>query len=403
MTITNWGSVKDFASTAIRVPPATGVNHARLRAHNERLVLTLLRRHGALSKAEITRRTGLSAQTISVINRALENDLLVQRGNPVRGKVGQPSIPMMLDPDGAYSIGLRIGRRSADLALMDFVGTTRRKIRLTYAYPTPQRILDFIRNDLPTLKTEISENNRERIIGIGIGAPFQLYNWLDRLGAPSKQMSKWRDFDLKQAVHELTGLETVLVNDATCACLAEQAVGVGREIADYAYIFVGSFIGGGIVMNHSVQTGSTGNAGAIGPIPSPTNTNQHAQLIDTASLYLLERELVAHNFDPTLLWEQSTDWTIFEPHLSNWMSATAPAIARAILTICSVIDFPSIIVDGAFPPAVRTALVNAVGAEIKVSNNDGIFVPKIIEGTVGAEARAVGASMLPIFSRFAPE
>ena len=54
---------------ASRGQDAGGANLSRVRAHNERLVLTLLR-SGAHSRAELARRTGLSAQTISQIVRA---------------------------------------------------------------------------------------------------------------------------------------------------------------------------------------------------------------------------------------------------------------------------------------------------------------------------------------------
>src|SRR5215475_6756558 len=82
-----------------RILDSGGANQIRVRAYNERLVLSLVRRHGALSKAEIARRTGLSAQTVSVIMRALEKDGLLERGEPIRGRVGQPSIPMRLNAD----------------------------------------------------------------------------------------------------------------------------------------------------------------------------------------------------------------------------------------------------------------------------------------------------------------
>ena len=59
--------------------PSGGANQTRVRAYNERLVLSLVRRHGSQSKAEITRRTGLSAQTVSVIMRSLEKDGLLRR------------------------------------------------------------------------------------------------------------------------------------------------------------------------------------------------------------------------------------------------------------------------------------------------------------------------------------
>ena len=83
-----------------------GTKQADLRAYNERLLLSLIRRHGSLTKAETSRLTGLSAQAISVIIRRLEEDGLVQRGKVLRGKIGQPSTPMALAADGAFSLGV---------------------------------------------------------------------------------------------------------------------------------------------------------------------------------------------------------------------------------------------------------------------------------------------------------
>ena len=61
-----------------------GSNQASLRAYNERLVLSLVRRQGGLAKADIARATGLSAQTVSVIMRGLEADGLLVRGTPIK-------------------------------------------------------------------------------------------------------------------------------------------------------------------------------------------------------------------------------------------------------------------------------------------------------------------------------
>ena len=115
-----------------------------MRAHNERLVLSLVRQHGALSKSDIARVTGLSNQTVSVIMRSLENEGLLLRGEPVRGRIGQPSVPMSLAADGAFFLGLKIGRRSADLMLVDFLGTVRATRRQVYRYPTPTNVTAFV-------------------------------------------------------------------------------------------------------------------------------------------------------------------------------------------------------------------------------------------------------------------
>ena len=70
--------------------PRGGPTSPACATHNERLVLSLVRRHEALAKSDIARMTGLSAQTVSVIMRALERDGLLLRGDPLRGRVGQP-------------------------------------------------------------------------------------------------------------------------------------------------------------------------------------------------------------------------------------------------------------------------------------------------------------------------
>src|SRR5215510_12188905 len=98
---------------------ARGTNQSGVRLYNERLVLSLVRRHGSLPKAEIARLTGLSPQTVSVIVRQLEGDGLLLKKRPQRGKVGQPLVPFSLNPEGAYFVGIKIGRRSGDLILID--------------------------------------------------------------------------------------------------------------------------------------------------------------------------------------------------------------------------------------------------------------------------------------------
>jgi hypothetical protein len=89
-----------------------GSSQGGLRQYNERVVLQAIRLHGALPAAEIARLTQLTAQTISLMSKRLTDDGLLLRGAPVRGKVGQPSLPLSLNPEGAYSIGIKVGRRS---------------------------------------------------------------------------------------------------------------------------------------------------------------------------------------------------------------------------------------------------------------------------------------------------
>src|SRR5689334_12817708 len=119
-----------------------GADQAGVRLYNERLLLSLVRRFGPLSKVEVARLTGLSVQATSAIMNRLQADGLLRREAPLRGRVGQPTIPMSIDPEGAYSFGFKIGRRSCELALVDFRGVVHERARRTYAFPTPAMILE---------------------------------------------------------------------------------------------------------------------------------------------------------------------------------------------------------------------------------------------------------------------
>jgi len=376
-----------------------GSSPADVRVHNEQLVLTLVRRRGALAKAELARLTGLSPQTASVIMRKLEEDGLLARGTPVRGRVGQPSIPMTLAPDGAFSLGLKIGRRSVELVLMDFVGRVRATRRLRYAWPLPDAVLDFAHREIAALLADLTSVQRARIAGLGIASPFELWNWADEVGAPQGEMDAWRAVDLIAVLEGELPFPVFLQNDATSACVAEVVFGRGSAFQDFFYFFIGFFVGGGVVLNGGVFTGSGGNAGAIGSMPVPARGKKPIQLIDAASVHLLETRLKAANIDPSPLWLQPENWDGFGKHLDGWIAEIAPSLAYAIAATSSVIDFPAVIIDGAFPPSVRRRIVSSTAKSMAELDLAGIQPPAIVEGEVGQNARAIGGACLPLLNR----
>ncbi|NKL95881.1 ROK family transcriptional regulator [Rhizobium leguminosarum] len=380
--------------------PAGGANQVRVRAYNERLVLSLVRLYGALSKADIARRSGLSAQTVSVIMRVLEKEGLLSRGDPVRGRVGQPSIPMHLNPDAVYSFGLKMGRRSADLVLMDFVGRIRMQLHRTYSYPLPDEILAFVTSGIRELEERLDDKQRGRIAGLGIAAPFELWNWAEEVGAPAGAMEVWREIDLQAEIAARVSHPVFLQNDATSACGAELVFGVGPSYPDFVYFFIGSFIGGGIVLNSAIFSGRTGTAGAIGPLPVRGKDGETKQLLEIASIFVLENMLRERGIDPEPLWYSADGWVDFGEPMEAWIQDSAKALAQAIVAAASIVDFSAAVIDGGFPDWVRSRVVQATIDEAAKLDLQGVVMPEIIEGAVGAQARAIGGASLPIFARY---
>ena len=382
-------------ATALR-----GTNQSGMRDHNERLVLSLVRRHGALAKSDIARMTGLSAQTVSVIMRGLEEEGLLERGAPVRGKVGQPSIPMSLAAEGAFFVGLKVGRRSADLVLTDFRGRMRAARRRVYRYPTPDTVVGFVKEAVPALAGELPPALRGRIMGMGVAMPFQLWNWVSVLGIPQEEMDAWRARDIGAELGAVLGLPVYVQNDATSACGAELIFGTGERPKDFLYFYFGTFIGGGLVMNGQLFLGRTGNAAAVGSIQVPAPGGGTRRLIDLASMSVLAEAMEAAGEGSDHLWNQHDRWDVSEPLLSAWLTQAAGALAHATLAAAALLEVQAVLIDGWMPVGVRAELVRRTEAALLGLDLAGIDPPVIREGTVGADARALGAAAIPLSQRY---
>ena len=377
-----------------------GTTQTGVRLYNERLILSLIRLHGQLPKAEMARLTGLSAQTVSVIVRQLEADGLLKRRTPQRGKVGQPLVPFELDSNGAFSIGLKVGRRSGDLMLLDLAGKVRHTIHRPYSFPSPAEMMGFVTSGVEELVSGLSAEQRARISGMGIAAPFELWNWAEDVGAPADVLMAWKDFDLQAEIAKLFSWPIHFCHDASAACAAELLFGHGRDLQDFAYFYMGYFIGGGVVLNGSLYLGRHGNAGAFASLPVTSASGRSEQLVHSTSLAALERDIRREGGDPEVLWRDPAEWRGAGPALDRWLARAARDVATAAAGVMAVLDCSAIIIDGAVPLGVRSRFVEAVQQALTHVDCQGLAAFPVLEGSVGGDARALGAASLPLFDNF---
>ena len=111
------------------------------------------------------------------------------------------------------------------------------------------------------------------------------------------------------------------------------------------------------MVNHTVYEGAHGNAGAIGSFRVVDRGGKSHQLIDVASVQLLESKLINAGINPRNFWEQSQNWSGLVAHVSPWVKKTAREISKASMSTCAVIDFGAVVIDGTIPPGVRMKLV----------------------------------------------
>ena len=195
-----------------------GSNHGGMRQFNERIVLQSIRLHGALPKADVARMTHLSTQTASVIINKLLAEGLLQRQDRLRGKIGQPSIPIGLNPDGAFSVGIKIGRRGLHVLALDFAGNVRHRELLAYEFPEPEQVFEAIAHCFSQIQAVLGKELSEKMVGV------------------EKRAKLWNHVDIVQRVHEITGLPVEFAKDTTAACVAELVSGQGRSLPTFLYL-----------------------------------------------------------------------------------------------------------------------------------------------------------------------
>jgi predicted NBD/HSP70 family sugar kinase len=387
--------------------PPRGSSQGGVRQYNERVVLEAVRLHGALPAADIARQTQLTAQTVSMIAKRLLDDGLLIKGAPQRGKVGQPSVPLSLNPDGAFAIGIKVGRRSLDTLLVDLTGERRQRYTLDYRHADPDDVLAEITQRLKDIRRKLNAEQRERVQGIGIAAPLAMGGWQQLLGLPAKTADKWQRIDLAAEVALRTELPVTLVKDTAAACVAELVAGRGRGIKSFLYVFVDTFIGGGLVLDGHLRAGLSGNAGAIGSLPlwlaKNERDNPPAQLLSVASLFNLEQLYSAAGVDVTAANDERALQAPWRKHTARWLAEASAAIAQAVNCAACLLDLEGVILDGSFARELQSVLIDETEVALARYSWEGVSRPQLVAGSIGSDARALGGALLPLYANFTPD
>ncbi|HVE10814.1 MAG TPA: ROK family transcriptional regulator [Paraburkholderia sp.] len=395
----------DSTGTRASLKRPVGSNQVGMRQFNERIVLQAIRLHGPLPKADVGRLTRLSMQTVSMIVERLIDDGLLEKQARVRGRIGQPSVPIALRPDGAYTIGIKVGRRSLDVLAMDFVGRVCCREVLDYAYPDPRTLFPALEKKLARIDAALGAARKRNVVGVGVAAPLWLGGWREFLGAPRDALDAWNDIDIRARIAQLTGLPVEFAKDTTAACAAELVMGQGRGIHNFLYLFVGTFIGGGLVIDGRLHGGPHDNAGAVGSIPLVATGSRQPrarQLLHAASGFVLEKLFEDAGAPPAAVHDQramSADWW----HLTDrWLDTACPAIAHALTGAAALLDLEAVVIDGELDRQLVREIIRRTGRVLDRFEWEGIVRPQLLEGSIGADARAMGGAILPLYAHFAP-
>lgn len=377
-----------------------GTTQAETRIYNERLVLSLIRRHGQLSKVDLTRLTGLAAQTMTtIVNRATDNQLLLRR-EPLRGRLGQPSVPYALNPEGAYSFGLKIDHHGADIAVIDFTGHVVALEQTTFDYPTPGKIIAFAKATVARICRRQKSISAARIAGLGIASPFYQGDWSTTINGGDGRFNEWKQVDIRAELDEVFDWPVYLFNDGTVSAGAELMFGAGLGRADFLYAYFGHSVSGGLVLDHHLFPGRNKLAGAIGDMPVPRSGaegDRPAALRDFASL----KSLADRGSDyGDLIRSATADWSSLGGDLTEWIEGASRSLAYVIRSVTSLLDIDCVVIDGALPPAIRKEIAKQIRRRLATVLVDRPEPFTVVEGSFGPVAPAIGGASIPLLVKY---
>nr|WP_306269062.1 ROK family transcriptional regulator [Pararhizobium sp. IMCC3301] len=349
---------------------ATGLNAVSVRSYNERLLLSLLLQNEGITRLEIGEKTGLSAQTISVLLRSLEQEGLVSKGKALReqGRVGPPTIPVALNPDGAYSVGISIGHKNTEIVLVNFVG----EVRFHAALPNPSRSQNNNHPQfLETIQKAIAmlpKGTYDRLAGVGLALP-ETGSVVDS----EEQAIEQKYAALQDEIESEIGFPVFVQNDITATAGGESMFGAAKPLTDYLFFYLGAELHTRLVLNHQIYNGNSALSFDVG-------------------ILNLERALHQQGVPTAPLWDHSSNWPDYGQTLKIWQQTLNERLSQSCLSLTQFVEVDTIILSSSAPPDICQTVCRQL--------QDGLPGITAIAGNLYPAPKAVGAASLPFSSRF---
>lgn len=172
---------------------------------------------------------------------------------------GKPRTTLRVNADAGNAVGLVFDPVELTCSVVDLLGRPLVvKRRPTPPGTDPTHVVAAMADLVAEVLTE-ADVPRGNVLGLGLATPGPIDQRNGMIVAPP-QLAHWTRVPLQQMLGDATGLPVTLDNDATAAAVGERWSGAGRGVANFAYLFFGTGIGGGLVLNHQVYRGGSLNA-----------------------------------------------------------------------------------------------------------------------------------------------
>lgn len=401
-----------------------GTNLPKVGRYNQAVVLDQIQLADGISRVEIAERTGLTPQTVSGIVRRLIDEGMVREDGASRVlNGGKPRTTLRLNPDARAAIGVHFDPVKLTCTVVDLMGRPLAVRRRPVAPGTdPADVVAAMAALVGEVLTE-SRVPAERVLGVGLAAPGPLDQNLGLIVAPP-QLANWTRVPVQRMLAEATGLPVTLDNDATAAAVGERWSGAGKGVAHFAYLFFGTGVGGGLILNHQVYRGGSLNAGefghstvlADGPECYCGNHGCLESLVNPSALVAQVHERLAagragalsapYGLDPAAVDHAAILLAAAQgdPLAVEVVDEAARHVASIAVSVANFVDVDLIVLGGHGIEHVEDRFVAAVAAALSTRPlSRHIRVVDVAASPLGADAAVIGAATLVLHTTYSPQ
>lgn len=239
---------------------------------NQQKVLNLIYNESPISRVEIAERTSLTQQSVTnIVNRLMEEDL-VREGESMSGNKGRKPIPLAIQADKMYAIGIEVAVKYISGKLINFHDKVIEESRIDVnVFETGEDTLDCIRSIVKHLLKQVSKKRYLKGMGISIQG---LVDSEKGVVIHSPGLA-WKGYPLVEKLQHEFDFPIYIENDVNLLAIIENQSGSLENSLHNVVLKLDHGIGGAITVDKKLVVGSSNVAGEFGHIKAFHGSNAY--------------------------------------------------------------------------------------------------------------------------------